>query len=233
VFVFTPTFSGDGPRAWLGGYAGYVQADALRQYDPVFDRPPPKPTEVGCWSHARRKFHDARTSDPARAHETLARIRRLYDIEADARSLDDAGRLAVRIERSRPVLDALFDWFAVHNGQVLPKSLMAVAIGYALGNRAALARYTEAGFLAIDNNASERALRAVAVGRRNYLFAGSDGGGRSAAVLYPVVGSCRRLGLDPFTYLRDASGRLPTLPAGRLGELLPDRWATRSNGAAA
>lgn len=225
AFDFTPTYSGDGPRAWLGDYAGYVQADALKQYDPLFDRPPPRPTEVGCWAHARRKFHDARTTDPARAHEALARVRRLYDIEADIKAIDDAARLAARQARARPVLDGLFAWLEEQRGQVLPKSPIGVAVGYALGNRAALSRYTEAGFLQIGNNASERALRAVAVGRKNYLFAGSDGGGLSAAVLYSVAGTCRRLGLDPFAYLRDALRRIPALPMGRLDELLPDRWA--------
>jgi transposase len=230
VFDFTPTYSGYGPRAWLGDYAGYVQADALKQYDPLFDRPPPRPTEVGCWAHARRKFHDARTTDSARAHEALARIRRLYDIEADIKPLDDVGRLAGRQARARPVLGALFFWLGEQRGQVLPKSPMGVAVGYALGNWAALSRYTEAGFLEIDNNASERALRTVAVGRKNYLFAGSDAGGRAAAVLYSVIGTCRRLGLDPFAYLRDAFARLPSLPASRVDHLLPDRWAADGAG---
>jgi transposase len=230
VFDFTPTYSGDGPRAWLDDYAGYVQADALKQYDPLFDRPPPRPTEVGCWAHARRKFHDARASDPARAHEALARIRRLYDVEADARSAGDAGRLAIRTERSRPVLGALFAWLAEQQGQVLPKCPIGVAVAYALGNRAALTRYTEAGFLPIDNNASERALRVVALGRKNYLFAGSDRGGKSAAILYSLIGSCRRLGPDPFRYLQEAFGRIPGLPSGRLDEFLPDRWAAEGRG---
>jgi transposase len=230
VFDFTPTYSGDGPKAWLGGYGGYVQADALKQYDGLFDRAPPRPTEVGCWAHARRKFHDARDSDPARAHEALARIRRLYDIEADIRPLDDAGRLAARQARARPVLNALFAWLGEQRPQVLPKSPMGVAVGYALGNRAALTRYTDAGFLQIDNNASERALRAVALGRKNYLFAGGDTGGRSAAVLYSVVGTCRRLGLDPFRHLREAFGRIRGLPPGRLDEFLPDRWAAGGRG---
>jgi transposase len=230
VFDFTPTYSGDGPRAWLGDYAGYVQADALKQYDPLFDRPPPRPTEVGCWAHARRKFHDARASDPARAHEALARIRRLYDLEAEIKPLDDPDRLAPRQARARPVLDGLFTWLEEQHGQVLPKSPIGAAVGYALGNRAALARYTEAGFLAIDNNASERTLRAVALGRKNYLFAGSDGGGRSAAVLYSVIGSCRRLGLDPFEFLTEAFGRIPGLPAERLDEFLPDRWVAGGRG---
>jgi transposase len=221
VFDFTPTYSGDGPRAWLGGYAGYVQADALKQYDPLFDRPPPAPTEVGCWAHARRKFHDARTSDPARAHEALAHIRRLYDIEAAARPLDDTGRLALRQTRSRPALESLFALMTGQREKVLPKCPMGVAVGYALGNRVALTQYTEAGFLQIDNNASERALWAVAVGRKNYLFAGSDSGGKTAAVLYSVVASCRRIGLDPFAYLRDVLERLPAVPADRRDGFLP------------
>ena len=108
---------------------------------------------------------------------------------------------------------------------MLPKSPMGVAIGYVLGNRAALTRYTGAGFLAIDNNASERALRAVAIARKDYLFAGSDAGGRSAAVLYSVVGTCRQLGLDPFAYLTDACDRIPGVTAGRLDAfLLTGEW---------
>ena len=160
-------------------------------------------------------------TDTTRSHEALARIRRLYDIEAEARSLEDDGRRAVCQGRSRPVLDELFGWLEGERDKVLPKSPMGVAVGYALGNRPALTRYTEAGFLQIDNNASERDLRAVAIGRKNYLFAGSDGGGRSAAVLYSVVGTCRRLGLDPFTYLLDAVARLPATPGDRVGDLLP------------
>lgn len=136
--------------------------------------------------------------------------------------LDDPGRLAARQARARPVLDGLFAWLEQERSRVLPKSPVGTAIGYALGNRAALSRYTEAGFMSIDNNASERALRGVAVGRKNHQFAGSDAGGRSAAVLYSVVGTCRRLGLDPLAYLRDTLGRLPATPADRVGDLLPE-----------
>jgi hypothetical protein len=127
------------------------------------------------------------------------------------------------------VLDALFTSLEEQQGQVLPKSPIGVAIGYALGNRAAHSRYAEAGLLQIDNNASERALRAVAIGRKNYLFAGSDAGARSAAVPYSVVGTCRRLGLDPFAYLRDAFARLPGMSGGQLDEHLPARRAGDSS----
>jgi hypothetical protein len=118
---------------------------------------------------------------PTALCRAIDRSRRLYDVEAEVKLLDDAGRLAARQSCSRPALDALFDWLEGQRVQVLPKSPMGVAIGYALGNRVALTRYTEAGCLEADNNASERALRAVAVGRRNYLFAGSDSGGGSSA----------------------------------------------------
>jgi hypothetical protein len=149
----------------------------------------------------------------------------LYDIESEIKTLDDPGRVSARQARARPVLDGLFARLEQERSRVLPKSPMGTAVGYALGNRAALSRFTEAGFLSIDNNASERALRAVAVGRKNYLFAGSDSGGRSAAILYSVVGTCRRLGLDPLAYLRDVLRRLPLQPASRLDDLLPGRWA--------
>lgn len=225
VFEFTPTHAGTGPKAWFGDDAGYVQADALKPYDPRFDRPPPAPTEVGCWAHARRKFHDARASDATRAHEALARIRALYEIEAEAQPLGDAGRLARRQARSRPAPDARFGWVIEQRPKVLPKSPLGGALGYALGNRAALSRYAETGFLAIDNNACERALRGIAVGRGNWTFVGSEAGGATAATLYSVVGSCRRSGLDPWAYLRDVFTQLPSLPAERLDELLPDRWA--------
>lgn len=225
MFDFTATHAGAGPKAWLGEYAGHVPADALKQYDPLFDRPPPGPIEVGCWAHARRKFHDARAGDAARAHEARARIRSLYEIEAEAKSLDEAGRGAPRQARSRPALDALFAWVTEERPKVLPKSPLGGAIGYALGDREALTRYTEAGFLAIDNSACERALRGIAVGRGNWTFLGSEAGGATAATLFSVVGSCRRSGLDPWAYLRDVLTRVPGLPADRLDELLPDRWA--------
>jgi hypothetical protein len=151
---------------------------------------------------------------------TLGAFGRVYDAEAEIKLLDDAGRLAARQARTRQVLDALFARLEEQRGQVLPKSPIGVAVGYTLGNRAALSRYTEAGFLAIDNYASERALRAVAIGRKNNLFAGSDGGGRSVAILYSVVGTCRRLGLDPFAYL-DVFNRLPSRVAVHPDDLLP------------
>jgi len=180
--------------------------------------------EVGCFAHARRKFYDARTSDPERAHEALARIRLLYAVEAAGKGLDDAGRLALRRERSVPLLERLGSWLDEQARVVLPKSPIGGAIGYARSNWAALNRFTEAGYLEIDNNASERAVKPVAIGRRNWLFAGSEGGGRTAAILFSLASSCKALKMDPFAYLRDVLERVCIHPAQRVADLLPDRW---------
>ncbi|MBV8231498.1 MAG: transposase [Planctomycetaceae bacterium] len=137
----------------------------------------------------------------------------------------DADRLALRRERSAPLLERFGIWLEEQVPRVLPKSPMGQAIGYARSNWAALNRYLEAGFLPIDNNASERALKPVAIGRRNWLFAGSDGGGRTAAILYSLAATCKGLGLDPFAFLRDVLDRVCTHPARRIAELLPDRWS--------
>ncbi len=177
--------------------------------------------EVGCFAHARRKFYDARTSDPERAHEALARIRALYAVEG--KGLDDAGRLALRRERSAPPLERLGTWLDEQARVVLPKSPIGGAIGYALSNWAALNRFSEAGYLTIDNNASERAVKPVALGRKNWLFAGSEGGGRTAAILFILATTCKALEIDPFSYLRDVLDRVCTHPARRVADLLPDR----------
>jgi transposase len=165
VYDFTPNRSGDGPARFFKNYRGYLQADAYSGYDALFKDG--HVLEVGCWAHARRKFHEARTTDPPRAHVALAYIRRLYAVEADAKGagLDDDARRALRQERSVPILGELFAWLEGVRAQVLPKSPMGEAIGYALNHKVALLRYTEQGFLEIDNNASERGEKTIAIGR--------------------------------------------------------------------
>jgi transposase len=202
VYDYTADRSRDGPERFLGDYRGYLQADAYSGYDRLHAR---GVAEVGCWAHARRKFHESRTSDPERAHEALARVGQLYDVErvATTKGLGDDDRLALRRERSAPLLEHLGAWLDGQRQRVLPKSPIGQAIAYTLSNWAALNRYLEAGFLAIDNNAAERALRPVAVGRKNWLFCGSDGGGRSAAILFSLTATCKGLRIDPFVYLRD------------------------------
>jgi transposase len=224
VYDFTPSRAGDGPARFFRGYAGYLQADAYSGYDALFEDG--DVIEVGCWAHARRKFYEARTTDPRHSHVALAYIRRLYIVESDAKAakLDDDARRALRQERSVPILEELFTWLEGVRGQVLPRSPMGGAIGYALNHKTALLRYTEQGFLEIDNNASERGEKTIALGRKNWLFFGSEGGGATAAILFSLTETCRRLGVEPWAYLRDVLDRVSTHPASRIDELLPDRW---------
>jgi transposase len=222
VFDYTPDRTAEGPERMLKGFEGYLQADAYSAYDRLFASGAIH--EVGCWAHARRKFHEAKTSDPARAHIAMAYIKRLYEVEDKAKGLDDAARTALREAHARPILEQFGGWLKGPHPGVLPKSPIGEAIGYALNHRAALGRYLEAGYLSIDNNAVERGLRAVAIGRKNWLFAGSDRGGRTAAVLISLTATCKALGVEPLAYLRDVLDRISTHPQSRIGELMPDRW---------
>ena len=209
----------------LEGYEGYLQADAFSGYDALFTDG--KIIEAGCMMHGRRKFYDARTTDPARAHQALAWINLLYKVEEEAKEkgFTEAQRYALRREKSRPLLDKLKEWLDHEDQQrVLPKSPIGEAIGYARNHWAALERYLEAGYLEIDNGASERAMKPVALGRKNWLFAGSAAGGRTAAILMSLCTTCKTLGVDPLAYLTDVLGRVSTHPNSRLEELLPDRW---------
>jgi transposase len=224
VYDYTPDRSAAGPERFLRDYrSGYLQSDAYAGYDRLHAR---GLLAVGCWAHARRKFHEARTGDPGRAHAALAWIGRLYDVERRAKEqqLDEEARHALRQEHSRPILASFAAWLEAESAGVLPKSPIGEAIAYARSNGVALSRYLEAGYLAIDNNASENALRAVALGRKNWLFCGSDRGGRTAAVLMSLTASCKALSVEPFAYLRDVLQRVSTHPNSRIAELLPDRW---------
>ncbi len=222
VFDFTPNHTQEGAKNFLAGFAGYLQADAYKGYDALYADG--RIVEVACWAHARRKFYDAQGSDLERAHQALAHIRLLYDVEDAAKDLDDAARQAMRQEHALPRLTPFRQWLEHQQAEVLPKSPMGQAIGYALSNWRALIRYTEAGFLAVDNNVSERTLREFVLGRKNWLFAGSDNGGRTGAILFSITATCRRLGIEPWTYLKDVLARLPTTPAGQLDDILPDHW---------
>jgi transposase len=226
VYDYTPTRGRDGPMEFMKDYVGYLQADAYAGYEALYDDPKRKVTEVACWAHARRKFYDAKGSDIMRSMVMLAYIRLLYDVEREARDLklDGKARLALRLAKSVPILDDIKAYMEKEQRQVLPKSPEAQAISYALSNWKALTRYCEDENLEIDNNGAERSLRGIAVGRKNWMFFGSDAGGRTAAVLTSFVMTCKRLKIDPFAYLRDVFDRISAHPANRLEELLPDRW---------
>lgn len=224
VFDYTPDRSRDGPRRFLSGYKGYLQADAYAGYHVVYAGQ--EVIEVACWAHARRKFFDAMKSDAKRGGIALAYIRSLYAVEKRGRDLDEVARRDLRVAESKPQLEAFKLWLDAEAQKVLPKSPMGEAIGYALAQWQALTRYLEDGLLEPDNNRAERALRRVAVGRKNWMFAGSDEGGRRAAIVYSLIASCAALKVDPYAYLRDVLRRLPSCDpkAGDLKLLTPKAW---------
>lgn len=217
------------PQQFLADYTGYVQVDAYSAYDGCFlanaDSSHPK-SEVGCWSHTERYFEAALDSDPVRAAEGRAFIRALFALEAQAKRdhLAETEVLALRQREAAPILHDFKIWLDRTRPQVLPKSPLADALRYTLNQWDALRRYADTGFLAMDNNATERINKLIARGRVNWLFVGSPRGGETAARLLSLVATCRRMHMDSFLYLRDVFTRLPGLPAERLDELLPARW---------
>lgn len=225
VYDYTPNRRRDGPAEWLSDFEGYLQADAYGGYDGIFSGG--KVTEVACWAHARRKFYDAKDSDARRAAEMLAMIGELYAIERQAKDALAAERFALRQERSNPVLDRIKAWLDIEGEVVLPRSPMATAINYAKNQWAALTTYTTQGFLAIDNNVSERALKRVALGRKNWLFAGNDAAGVNHARLWTLIASAERHALDPQRYLTSILARFPSISpedTEELAHFLPDVW---------
>jgi transposase len=236
VFDYTVTHARDGPATFLKGFKGFLQADAYGGYDGIYLGSNGTIIEVGCWAHARNKFKEAQTSDPERVLAVKAWVRQLYDVEDEAKELklSAAERRRLRQEKSVPVLESFHQWLLAQKAQVLPKSPIAAAINYVLNQWEALNAYTTEGRLRIDNNISERTLKLVGIGRKNWLFVGSDAGGRTAAVWYSFTATCKLLKIDAFAYLRDIFERLPTHPVDRLDELLPHRWqAARAAAAAA
>jgi len=212
----------DGPLAFLAGFRGFLQCDAYAGYDELFRAAKGAVVEVGCWAHARRKFVEAEKTNPREAHEAVARIRQLYAVEDEARGLDAAARAALRRVKATPALDGLKTWLDREQARALPKTPLADAITYATNQWDALTVYTTDGDLAIDNNAAERAIKPFAIGRKNWLFFGSDQGGRTLATLCSLTATCELRGVNPWIYLKDVLTRLPTTSADQLATLLPD-----------
>lgn len=242
VFDYTPSRSRDGPMAFLNGWGRdavhYLQADAFGGYDGIYaGEAGGNVVEVACWAHARRKFFDAQASDVAASTQAIAYIRLLNDVEDDAEDALSAERARIRQERAAPILVQFRSWLlsqqSANGGPVLPKSPMGSAITYALNQWAALTVYLLDGELDIDNNAAENAVRRIALGRKNWLFCGSDAGGRTAATLFSLIATCQRHDVNAFDYLTDVLTRIAETPDSRLEELLPDRWkAARATTAA-
>jgi transposase len=224
VYHYTGNRSREGPEEFLQGYNGLLQADAYPAYDAMFTNPKRSLTEIACWAHSRRYFFEAQTSDLCRATVMLAYIQLLYEVEREARGFTAEQRLELRQAKSLPILKDIENYLQAEKPKVLPKSPMGVAIDYTLSNWEALLRYAEDGDLEIDNNRAERSLRPIVVGRNNWLFYGSDKGGRTGAVLSTLIATCKRLRVEPFAYLRDLFTRISSHPHHRLDELLPDKW---------
>ena len=223
VYDFTDTRSRDGPAKFLAGFEGYLHADAYAGYDHIYLGSDNRVIEVACWAHARRKFFEERHDAPKQVHQILEWVRQLYDIETRARDLSATSRQQLRTAEAIPILARIEAYLRKWQERALPKSDIAVAIGYALNQWEALCRYTEDGRLSIDNNASERELRHQALGRKNWLFLGGPQAGPRAAVLYSILHSARRHHVQPWAYLQDLLLRLHG-DDDRLDDMLPDRW---------
>lgn len=249
VYDFSIDRSRDGPLNFLSGYKGYLQADAYSGYDCIYA--PGEVFEVACWIHARRYWHQALDNDPVRANTALGFIARLSQIETQLREaypeqnlqgLRDFDAVSeARQAHARPILDEFKTWMdrELETGRILPKSVIRSAFTYTVNQWDALCRYTEHGYLSMENNAAERLVKNPAIGRKNYLFVGGIGGGHNAAVFYSLVSSAKANGVEPFAWLQDLFTLLPyrrngeafaqsaadePVTSAELDDLLPDRW---------
>jgi transposase len=224
-FQYSASRRGEQPARHLKDWRGILQADAFAGYNQLYDDG--RIVEAACWSHARRKLwdiHERQHKLPGTlAHQGLERISEIFKVEAAIRGKSALRRRRVRQLRTRPVLDDLKAWMGETLAQVSAKSPMALAIGYAVSNWSALVRFVADGRIEAENNAAERALRAVAIGRKNFLHLGSDAGGDSAAVIYTLIGTAKLNGINPQHYLRYVLQRIADHPINRVDELLP--WA--------
>jgi transposase len=208
VFEFTSGRGREGPRSFLGDYCGTLQVDAYAGYDAIFHAG--RVSQAGCWAHARRRFFDALVGEKEHAGNAIAVLRRLYEIEREAKDqgLGSDARRELRQQKSKPLLDAMHPWLAGLKSAVLPKSPLGDAVGYTLRQWGPLTLFLDDGRISIDNNRVERQMRTVAVGRKNWMFAGSADGAQRAATIYSIICTCGLLGVEPWSYLKDVLQRI-------------------------
>ncbi|EFM2173599.1 TPA: IS66 family transposase, partial [Escherichia coli] len=218
-FAYSPDRKGIHPQTHLACFSGVLQADAYAGFNELYRNG--GITEAACWAHARRKIHDVHVRIPsALTEEALEQIGQLYAIEADIRGMPAEQRLAERQRKTKPLLKSLESWLREKMKTLSRHSELAKAFAYALNQWPALTYYANDGWVEIDNNIAENALRAVSLGRKNFLFFGSDHGGERGALLYGLIGTCRLNGIDPEAYLRHILSVLPEWPSSRVDELL-------------
>jgi hypothetical protein len=222
VYDFADSRAAAHPKRFLKGWSGKLVCDDYAGYKALFTA---GCTEVGCLAHSRRKFHDLwvehKSSLAAEALEFFAAV---YDIERQTQDLRVEERQRVRALQSRPIIDKLYAWLLLHRQRTTDGTAIAKAMDYSLGRWPALIRLLEDGALPVDNNWIENRIRPIALGRSNWLFAGSLRAGQRAAAVMSLIQSARRNDHDPYRYLKDVLERLPTQPASRIGELLPHVW---------
>lgn len=213
----------EGPSGILEDFQGYLQTDGYSAYE-LFDKKEGI-TLVNCMAHARRMFNEALQNDEARASYAMEQIQQLYAVERDAKEqgLSFAQRKLLREQRSVPVLESLGSWMKVQYMEVAPKSAIGKALAYSIERWDKLSLYTKDGMLNIDNNPVENSIRPVAVGRKNYLFAGSHEAAQRSAMLYSLLGTCKMHGVEPYTWLRDVLQNIADHPINKISELLPQR----------
>lgn len=224
IYPYSATRQQAIPFNFLKEYQGFLQADAYAGYDKCYEDG--RIIEVACWAHARRKFIDVVQSikAPTLADRLLDYIGRLYAIEKQAKVFTDEQRYYFRRYYAKPILKKIYEWLKCHQPIGLPKSPLGQAIQYCLNHWQALKNYLRKGYLAIDNNAAERAIKPIVIGRKNYLFAGSHQGAENAAVIYSLIETCKLLGINTFDYLKDVLERLPTTLMKNISDLFPQNW---------
>ena len=229
AYFYSPDRAGIHAETWLGSYASIAQADAFSGFGRLYapHRKPSALMEAACWAHARRKFFElAELQKAPIAIEAVARIDAIFAVERDVNGRSPEERRAARAERSRPLVEALGTWLRANRAKLSSKIKTAVAIDYMLKRWLAFTRFLDDGRICVSNNAAERALRGIAVGRRNWTFAGSDAGGHRAAAMYTLIETAKLNGVDPRAWLADVLARLPGHPAARVADLLPWNWST-------
>ena len=222
VFDFSRDRSKKSPLNFLGDYQGYIHADAYSGYDELFGKD--GVIEVGCWAHARRKFDEAASSRPQEATEIMARIAGLYKLEAECAEMKPAERARQRQQHAGSILYGIFARIEELKPATLPSEPLRKAMDYALNQREALCRYLDDGRLKPDNNTAENAIRPLALGRKNWMFAGSERGARATALFLGLIQSCKACEVNPWEYLNDMLRRIMSHPVNRLRDLLPDKW---------